>query len=125
MNELKNCPFCGGKPILYTSHISKYPFSVVACTDCSVTTTKYEKDHTWLGCTYKEAADLSKVEARTAWNRRAEPIALPMDIDDGDVCCPNCGRIYDPDEMVWMAEYCYECGQRISWAEIEGMDRDE
>ena len=60
--------------------------------------------------------------------KRVEPETVeltpfPMTIDDGDVCCPSCGRIYDPYEMVWMAEYCHECGQRLDWHKVEQIER--
>lgn len=58
MEELKNCPFCGGKAQAY--EVNKYPESIgkrysVICTGCGAqVTTTYQEKH-W---------------AITAWNKR-------------------------------------------------------
>ena len=71
-NELKTCPFCGGKAFLITNHISKYPYSYVVCTECEVTTKRHTVNHEFFEIGREEAASRSKQEATDAWNRRAE-----------------------------------------------------
>jgi Lar family restriction alleviation protein len=71
-NELKNCPFCGGKAMLITNHISKYPYSYVICTKCEVTTKRHIVNNEFFEISRDEAAERSKQEATDTWNRRAE-----------------------------------------------------
>lgn len=52
-DELKPCPFCGGKTSFSTAKAAGYPFYVAECLDCKVL-----------------LLNLFKGELLTAWNRR-------------------------------------------------------
>lgn len=59
MNDLKNCPFCGGKAeMVKTQRCGRY----VTCVDCGCRTGEMETDYA--GSAYDKAAE--------AWNRRAD-----------------------------------------------------
>lgn len=62
-NELKPCPFCGGKPKLRY----RKPFSYVVCTGC--------KSSSELVCDSYEEGD-GKADAIAAWNRRANDVQI-------------------------------------------------
>ena len=59
MNELKPCPFCGGK----AKYIYQMPYNAVKCTKCKL-----------FGKTIVDSYEQQdgKTEAVEAWNRRAE-----------------------------------------------------
>ena len=73
MDELKPCPFCGGKPYLETRHrafikAQTTRVAFVRCTECEARTQRFELQafgHT----SYSEEANKKAIEA---WNRRAE-----------------------------------------------------
>ena len=70
--ELKTCPFCGGEPELrYTNDNHRKPF--VACKFGCFNVPPCPLGHivTW---DYKTEA-----EAIEAWNRRLEPVDIPME----------------------------------------------
>ncbi|MCL2775045.1 MAG: zinc ribbon domain-containing protein [Oscillospiraceae bacterium] len=51
-----------------------------------------------------------------------EPVSVKVE-SSGQVNkkkCPNCGIIVNPGE-----NYCYDCGQRLSWSEVKGGESDE
>ena len=70
-----------------------------------------------------------------------EPVAMPViceTVDEQGVefeyahyRCPNCLNIVHQhyrksrEPMRYKQDYCVDCGQRMSWAEIERMDGDE
>ena len=73
MNELKPCPFCGGKPYLETHHrafikAKTTRVAFVRCRECESRTQRFEL--TDIGRTsYSEEANKKAIEA---WNRRAD-----------------------------------------------------
>ena len=72
MEELKNCPFCGGKAILRKrrpDHIMNGK-SFVCCTECKNKTGYYEKEQ----------------DAINAWNIRVESSLNDINY------CPHCGK---------------------------------
>lgn len=54
MDELKPCPFCGGKP--YLANVAMVGCTYVVCTDCRA-----------------QGDDASQEGAIAAWNRRSDP----------------------------------------------------
>lgn len=73
MNELKPCPFCGGKPYLETHHrafikAKTTRVAFVRCRECEARTQRFEL--TDFGRTsHSEEANKKAIEA---WNRRAD-----------------------------------------------------
>ena len=62
-NELKPCPFCGGKAKLYNQKvIGGYDYSYVICDSCGIRTLKYEVSTEYC----------AKDKATEDWNRRTE-----------------------------------------------------
>ena len=62
-NELKPCPFCGGKAKLYSQKVAGgYDYSYVFCESCKIGTKKYEVSPEY--CANDKATE--------AWNRRAD-----------------------------------------------------
>ena len=56
-----------------------------------------------------------------------EPVAMPVKNQDYDYGrCPNCENEVSYDSAEYdQPQYCYWCGQRISWAAIERTNGDE
>ena len=56
MEELRCCPFCGGKAIVRSYSVDNDKYSIVTCVECDVETPMYE----------------FRSDAIEAWNRRAD-----------------------------------------------------
>ena len=71
MEELKPCPFCGGKPYLETRHrafikAQTTRVAFVRCTECNARTNRFELQS--FGCT--RSSKEANTKAIEAWNRR-------------------------------------------------------
>lgn len=99
MEELKSCPFCGGKAEMFQS---VYGFSV-ACTSksCGI--------EPWTPIRHTEA------EAIKAWNTRYERTCVPFDSETTlsitnwpALICSECSQLFEAG-----AKYCSNCGAKV------------
>lgn len=94
--ELKPCPFCGGKARLRSGTIVTLPMHQVYCLSCGA------------GCGHR----YTEAEAIEAWNTRYEETCR-METDES--CqnwnsCSVCGADYYNDQPL---NYCPNCGARV------------
>lgn len=101
MDELRPCPFCGGKPMAVETHPGA---GFIECTQCGCAMDEYE------------AGDPETLTEH--WNRRAERTCT--DVEGGDFFrCSACGcevmRVADGWKPLYMGEinYCPNCGARV------------
>lgn len=66
MQELKPCPFCGGKAAVMYGQCDEETTVAVVCQDCHTGIFR-AKSYTWESWEFENAAD-----AVDAWNRRAD-----------------------------------------------------
>lgn len=102
--ELKPCPFCGGKARMHVAFASGGDHSVgvyVECLECR-------------SCSETKWGDGAQEKAADAWNRRAERtcLAKPYEVDGEtgfyDCIECECGEVNDVS-----ARYCNGCGGLI------------
>ena len=117
MSELKPCPFCGGKPKMYTTASRQsYRRAVVKCQTCFAEihcegggfndfpdADEFEKP--------RLSNEIAKERAIELWNRRAERHAEKVIVANGATghCkCGACGGLIG----AW-DNYCRHCGARL------------
>lgn len=99
-NELKPCPFCGGKAELKNDLQDR-----VVCTDCRANGPYF----------------LTSNDAIEAWNTRAERTCTMTKLEpplllEGWWSCSECGPVFPPcnDEIaVWVLQQCPHCGAKV------------
>lgn len=78
MEEVKSCPFCGSKAILYKDNFNKV---TIICNQCGVKLGIELEDGVELKNGWKATYNSAK-EAIGAWNRRYEPPNEPLTLDE-------------------------------------------
>ena len=127
-NELLPCAHCGKNtareiaeytetPSIYGVEVS-YRYSVTCGTD---------------GCRMTTGTFATKSEARAAWNRRVEQIAVKVICETEDengvplehenYFCPGCKTLIYQRPKKWIEpvewqNYCIDCGQRMDWSDF-------
>lgn len=84
MEELKPCPFCGGKALLMTSAVRGYTGArefKVRCTQCMEVREKGTFD------TIYQTEEAAKEKAIAAWNTRADSWHTGLPTEDGWYLC--------------------------------------
>lgn len=141
MEELKTCPFCGGKARIKQDKSEgiqyRGKFSVwfhVECEGCGARTRTC-----YAALPFEDEGENARPEARgikevvECWNERTEekaankPTWIPMRGTDGKLFsriafCPNCGMIlsqFDIDGKKIVEKACRNCGAEITWEETK------
>lgn len=98
MEELKPCPFCGGKAYGYTVQTKEIFTEYIHCERCNACSDVYE----------------TKQQAIEAWNTRHEPTCqkIPGKMRYGTRVpkCSNCGQSLG--DKRWI--YCPKCGFKVN-----------
>lgn len=108
MDELRPCPFCGGKPVAIETHPGA---GFIECTQCGCAMDEYE------------AGDPETLTKH--WNRRAERtchIDMPVidwETGETDYVCSACGFSADPQDWAETYDYCPRCGARVVTADAD------
>ena len=91
-DELKPCPFCGGKAFPNIDLRKHW----IECRECCAES----------GCYRTEA------EAIDAWNARAERTCRIVEYDEAPYpVCSECGAVQPDDYTVY---YCWNCGAKVT-----------
>ena len=102
MDEIKPCPFCGGKAILEDMG---WPHHVY-CIECGIRATG------------RGVAEEGEQDAIKRWNRREEPepVEPTLGIKEKDLwLCGNCKvGLFTPG-----TRYCHYCGRAVKWDETD------
>ncbi len=143
MEELKQCPFCGGAPKVVESEIGvpeagkeTYQYRHIECRDCGCRGSSFRiAQFGNSGFSYSAKWDVGEMRKMVRqWNRRvkikekAKPVWKPQ-IDEISArriefaFCPRCGVIIN--EMCIKGErmpekYCKNCGIKFDYKEDEG-----
>jgi Lar family restriction alleviation protein len=106
MNELKPCPFCGGK----AGWMYQKPIGWVMCKKCGASSATFSDNY--------EEADFQQ-EAIAAWNRRVDAVPVARHgrwIKSGKLTkCSICGNpaIYTISGRLDITAYCSNCGAKM------------
>ena len=108
MNELKQCPFCGGEAELNES-ASGFPYFSIWC----------KNEHCFAGAV--QVRDFDKERLVNSWNTRADRTCRmnmkePEYVLSGWWECDKCGVVYPPcnEEIAkWALQYCPHCGAKV------------
>ena len=101
MEELKPCPFCGGRPMPIETHAG---YGFVQCSSC--------------GCAMGEDDSKTPEELTEDWNRRAELTCRDTSQDDGWFMCSKCGAFTSKRGVTDAVShipirYCPNCGAKV------------
>ena len=100
MEEIKPCPFCGGRGFIQDAVSASDGVTFVMCVKCGATAEEMGLGH--------------KAEAVAAWNRRAERAAERIVESDKEgrshwFACGQCREPLGP-----LDSYCPACGTRLA-----------
>lgn len=136
MDNLKPCPFCGGKAEIVTQKVTEDGISAkdvyIECTECGIRGSTFRVETTknindwWLETVWNQGEYKEMVRK---WNRRVKikekkkPVWEPEKKTNGIKMfsfCPACGNLLhtvDVNGELHGDNFCSKCGAAIKWEE--------